>query len=192
MFWFVFLIHCFLLLFLWRLFSYDYRSFFLSISRLLALPGFLGLWLVLWQLLVPARLLRLVLLAGNEAWSVTWSVGRSGPGNEARSVARSVGRRRQGSAAHLFPFPELWLESLAQVLARVGVVGLRRIVAEVIGGETQRGVGPRLGGKRVMQRRFNVSVPRARVPGKASTLRGRSKGRSPVQESAKTSGKRPS
>ena len=38
------------------------------------------LWLVLWQLLVPARLLRLVLLAGNEAWSVTWSVGRSGKG----------------------------------------------------------------------------------------------------------------
>ncbi|KAK7254540.1 hypothetical protein SO694_0001143 [Aureococcus anophagefferens] len=32
----------------------------------------------------------------------------------------------------------------------------------------------RLGSKRVIQRRFNVSVPRARVPGKASTLRDRS------------------
>ena len=32
----------------------------------------------------------------------------------------------------------------------------------------------RLGRKRVIQRRFNVSVPRARVPKKASTLRGRS------------------
>ena len=31
-----------------------------------------------------------------------------------------------------------------------------------------------LGRKRVIQRRFNVSVPRARVPGKASTLRDRS------------------
>ena len=30
-----------------------------------------------------------------------------------------------------------------------------------------------LGSKRVIQRRFNVSVPRARVPKKASTLRGR-------------------
>ena len=33
----------------------------------------------------------------------------------------------------------------------------------------------RLGSKRVIQRRFNMSVPRARVPEKASTLRGRSK-----------------
>ena len=32
-----------------------------------------------------------------------------------------------------------------------------------------------LGSTRVIQRRFNVSVPRARVPGKASTLRDRSK-----------------
>ena len=32
----------------------------------------------------------------------------------------------------------------------------------------------RLGSTRVIQRRFNVSVPRARVPTKASTLRGRS------------------
>ena len=32
----------------------------------------------------------------------------------------------------------------------------------------------RLGRTRVIQRRFNVSVPRARVPGKASTLRDRS------------------
>ena len=31
-----------------------------------------------------------------------------------------------------------------------------------------------LGSKRVIQRRFNVSVPRARVPEKASTLRERS------------------
>ena len=31
-----------------------------------------------------------------------------------------------------------------------------------------------LGRKRVIQRRFNVSVPRARVPKKASTLRDRS------------------
>ena len=31
-----------------------------------------------------------------------------------------------------------------------------------------------LGRKRVIQRRFNVSVPRARVPGKAPTLRDRS------------------
>ena len=34
--------------------------------------------------------------------------------------------------------------------------------------------GRRLGSKRVIQPRFNVSVPRARVPKKASTLRGRS------------------
>jgi hypothetical protein len=33
-----------------------------------------------------------------------------------------------------------------------------------------------LGRTRVIQRRFNVSIPRARVPEKASTLRGRSKG----------------
>jgi hypothetical protein len=33
---------------------------------------------------------------------------------------------------------------------------------------------PRLGSKRVIQRRLNVSVPRARAPGKASTLRDRS------------------
>jgi hypothetical protein len=33
----------------------------------------------------------------------------------------------------------------------------------------------RLGRTRAIQRRFNVSVPRARVPGKASTLRDRSK-----------------
>jgi len=32
----------------------------------------------------------------------------------------------------------------------------------------------RRGRTRVIQRRFNVSVPRARVPGKASTLRDRS------------------
>ena len=35
--------------------------------------------------------------------------------------------------------------------------------------------GPRLGSKRVIQRRFNVSGPRRRVPKKASTLRDRSK-----------------
>ena len=34
--------------------------------------------------------------------------------------------------------------------------------------------GDRLGRTRVIQRRFNVSVPRARVPEKASTLRDRS------------------
>ena len=33
-----------------------------------------------------------------------------------------------------------------------------------------------LGGTRVIQRRFNVSVPRARVPEKASALRDRSEG----------------
>ena len=37
-----------------------------------------------------------------------------------------------------------------------------------------RGHGKYQGSKRVIQRRFNVSVPRARVPEKASTLRDRS------------------
>ena len=36
------------------------------------------------------------------------------------------------------------------------------------------GALPGLGSKRVIQRRFNMSVPRARVPEKASTLRDRS------------------
>ena len=42
--------------------------------------------------------------------------------------------------------------------------------------ERGRGVAPApgLGSTRVIQRRFNVSVPRARVPPKASTLRDRS------------------
>ena len=39
-----------------------------------------------------------------------------------------------------------------------------------------RDASRRLGGNGVMQRRFNVSVPRARVPAKASTRRERSEG----------------
>ena len=49
----------------------------------------------------------------------------------------------------------------------------------------------RLGRKRVIQVLFNMSVPRARVPEKASMLRDRSERRALVQESAETSGKRP-
>ena len=47
----------------------------------------------------------------------------------------------------------------------------------------------RLGGKRVIRRRFDVSVPRARVPETASALRERSERWSLVQEPAETSGK---
>ena len=47
------------------------------------------------------------------------------------------------------------------------------------------------GSKRVIQRRFNVSLPRARVTENTSTLRERSERRSLVQKSAETSGKRP-
>ena len=47
------------------------------------------------------------------------------------------------------------------------------------------------GSKRVIQRRFNVSVPRARVSETVPTLRERSERRSLVQKLAETSGKRP-
>ena len=46
-------------------------------------------------------------------------------------------------------------------------------------------------GKRVIQRRFNVRVPRAIVPEQGSTRRERSERSSLVQELAETSGKRP-
>ena len=46
-------------------------------------------------------------------------------------------------------------------------------------------------GRRVIQRRFNVGVPRARVPRKTCTRRDRFERRSLVQNSAEMSGKRP-
>ena len=58
--------------------------------------------------------------------------------------------------------------------------GPREDAEAVVGRRARRAVEPRgeepgrLGGTRVIQRRFNVSVPRARVPEKASTLRDRS------------------
>ena len=48
-----------------------------------------------------------------------------------------------------------------------------------------------LGSKRVIQRRFDLALPRARVPKQTFTLRDRSERCSLVEKSAKTSGKRP-
>ena len=51
---------------------------------------------------------------------------------------------------------------------------------DVLGRELDGELGPvedgRLGGNRVIQRRFNLGVPRARVPEHASTRRDRSEG----------------
>ena len=53
-------------------------------------------------------------------------------------------------------------------------VGERGLAAVVVAAVPHVRVAADLGSKRVIQRRFNVSVPRARVPEKASTLRDRS------------------
>ena len=55
----------------------------------------------------------------------------------------------------------------------VSADGSRRVALES-GGTFANDFRGTQGRKRVIQRRFNVSVPRARVPGKASTLRERS------------------
>ena len=52
--------------------------------------------------------------------------------------------------------------------------GRERLEAHRRRGDVRRRRVQRLGSKRVIQRLFNVSVPRARVPEKAPTLRGRS------------------
>ena len=69
-------------------------------------------------------------------------------------------------------------EAAAEAEPRLEEEAVERIAAELHGDQDLRPAHgdavERLGSTRVIQRRFNVSVPRARVPEKASTLRGRS------------------
>jgi CTP synthase len=80
--------------------------------------------------------------------------------------------------ANIYHVPLLLLEQGMDEILRVSL-------------ELTRDCGMAQGSKRVIQLRFNMSVPRARVPEKASTRRERSERWSLVQKLAETSGKRP-
>jgi hypothetical protein len=100
------------------------------------------------------------------------------------STARARGRARPRVDDGLDDVVGLAAEDGAQPFDH-GVEGLGRRPAAVAGAEHRRGerverlrvvrvAVPDLGSKRVIQRRFNLSVPRARVPEKAPTRRDRS------------------
>ena len=76
---------------------------------------------------------------------------------------------------HLLVDGDQELPPPAREFRRRRPVAAVRDVLRVVGGPPRaRHVEPHLGSKKVIQRRFNVSVPRARVPERASTLRDRS------------------
>jgi hypothetical protein len=88
-------------------------------------------------------------------------------GERERGVARRVAHGRRAARA-----VQAARERRAAAQGRPAVVRERRV--EELPRAVERGLERGLGSTRVIQRRFNVSVPRARVPEKASTLRDRS------------------
>ena len=83
--------------------------------------------------------------------------------------ARQAPRRVAEAVAREVEAPQV--RELAQGRAELL---LRRVAAAEVEAHERERAHRHLGSKRVVQRRFNLSVPRARVPGKAPTLRGRS------------------